>query len=253
MLALPLFVAGAAFGSFATAIAHRVPRRENWVSDRSRCPSCGTTVAAYDNVPILSWLLLRGRCRSCGERISARYPLAELGLGALWVGTYLAVGTDDVAQLGLGFALCFVLVIVTLTDLELRVIPNRVVATGAVVALAVIAATDPSLLADRALAAAAAGGGLFLVALAYPRGMGMGDVKLVAMMGLYLGRAVAPALLIGFAVGALVGAAMIARRGSAARKEAIPFGPFLALGGVVGLWFGDQIVDWYLDEFVSGS
>lgn len=253
MLALPIFVAGATLGSFATALAHRLPRHENWVSDRSRCPSCGAMVAAHDNVPVVSWLFLRGRCRSCGDRISARYPLAELGLGALWAGTYVALGTDDTAQLALGLILCFLLVVVTLTDLELRVIPNKVVAAGAVVAVAVLAATDASLLADRAIAAAAAGGGLLLVVLAYPRGMGMGDVKLVAMMGLYLGRSIAPALLIGFAVGAIVGATMIARRGAAARKEAIPFGPFLALGGVLALWFGDAIVDWYLDEFMGRS
>jgi leader peptidase (prepilin peptidase)/N-methyltransferase len=90
---------------------------------------------------------------------------------------------------------------------------------------------------------------MFLVVLAYPRGMGMGDAKLVGMMGLYLGRAVGPATLIGFALGAIVGMAMIAARGAEARKQAIPFGPFLAIGGIVGLWFGDDIVDWYLDEF----
>lgn len=253
MIALPIFFAGAVLGSFATALAHRIPRRENWVSDRSRCPSCGETVGAIDNIPIVSYLLLRGRCRSCGERISARYPLAEIGLGALWAGTYLVLGTDDAAQLALGLVLCFLLVVITLTDLELRVIPNVVVGAGALVAVAVLAATDPSRLANHALAAAIAGGVLFLVVLAYPRGMGMGDVKLVAMMGLYLGRAIAPALLIGFAAGALVGAAMIAKRGAQARKEAIPFGPFLALGGIVGLWWGDSIVEWYLDEFMAGS
>lgn len=253
MLALPIFFAGAALGSFATALAHRLPRRENWVTDRSRCPSCGTSVAAYDNVPILSWLLLRGRCRSCGERISARYPLAEVGLGALWVGTYLLVGTEDVAQLALALVLCFLLVVITLTDLELRVIPNRIVAAGALVAIVVVVASGAPDVAERAIAAAAAGGALLLVALAYPRGMGMGDVKLVAMMGLYLGRAIAPALLVGIAVGAVVGAVMIARNGAAARKQAIPFGPFLALGGIVGLWFGDEMVDWYLDEFASGG
>jgi leader peptidase (prepilin peptidase)/N-methyltransferase len=104
-------------------------------------------------------------------------------------------------------------------------------------------------LPERLVAGAVAGGILFIVALAYPRGMGMGDVKLVAMLGLYLGRAVAPAVLIGLLAGAAVGGVMIARHGAAARKQAIPFGPFLALGGVVGLWAGDEIVDWYLDEF----
>jgi leader peptidase (prepilin peptidase)/N-methyltransferase len=129
------------------------------------------------------------------------------------------------------------------------VIPNRVLAVAAVAGLAIAAATDPAGLPERLIAAAAAGGFLLLVALAYPHGMGMGDVKLVAVMGLYLGSAVAPALLIGFAAGALAGLAMIARRGAAARKAAVPFGPFLALGGVVGLWFGDAMVQWYVERF----
>ena len=149
--------------------------------------------------------------------------------------------------------LCTVLVAVTLTDLELRLIPNSIVLAGALAAIAIVAVSDPSSLGERAIAAAAAGGVLLLVALAYPRGMGMGDVKLTAMLGLFLGRAVAPAVLIGFAAGALVGVAMIARHGSAARKRAIPFGPFLALGGLIGLWFGDEIVDWYLDEFLPSG
>lgn len=244
-----LFVLGCVLGSFVTVLAHRVPRGEAWAAGRSRCPSCGAEIGARDNIPVLSWLLVRGRCRSCGEPISLRYPLAELGLGVLWAATYLVLGDDDVAQLALGLVFCALLVAITLTDLDLRLIPNRIVLAGALAALAVVAATDPGDVAERAIAAAAGGGLLFLVALAYPRGMGMGDVKLVAMMGLYLGRAIAPAVLIGFAAGALVGMALIARHGADARKRAIPFGPFLALGGVIGLWFGDEIVDWYLDEF----
>jgi leader peptidase (prepilin peptidase)/N-methyltransferase len=195
---------------------------------------------------------LRGRCRNCGEAISAGYPLTELGLGILFAVTYLVLGDDDAGQLALGLILCTVLVTITLTDLERRVIPNAIVLAGAVVAVAIAAATDLSSLDERVIAAAAAGGALFLVALAYPRGMGMGDVKLVAMMGLFLGRAVAPAVLIGFAVGAVVGLAMIAHGGAEARKRAIPFGPFLALGGVISLWVGDEIVDWYLDSFFDG-
>jgi leader peptidase (prepilin peptidase)/N-methyltransferase len=239
------------FGSFATALAHRLPRGEDWVTGRSQCPACGAQIRARDNVPIVSWLLLRGRCRDCGVPISIRYPLAELGLGALWVGTYLIVGSEDGGRLALGLVFCTLLVAITLTDLERRVIPNAIVVAGSVAGLAIAAATDVGGLDERAIAALAAGGLLLLVVLAYPRGMGMGDVKLVAMMGIYLGRAVAPAVLIGFLAGALVGLALIARHGSAARKRAIPFGPFLALGGVVGLWFGDAIVDWYVDEFFS--
>jgi leader peptidase (prepilin peptidase)/N-methyltransferase len=159
------------------------------------------------------------------------------------------LGDDDVGELALGLVLCTVLVTITLTDLELRLIPNTIVLAGAIAAIAIAAASHPSTLDTRLIAALAAGGALLLIALAYPQGMGMGDVKLVAMMGLFLGRAVAPAVLIGFAAGAVVGVTLIARHGRQARKQAVPFGPFLALGGVIGLWVGDDIVDWYVDTF----
>jgi leader peptidase (prepilin peptidase) / N-methyltransferase len=249
MPALIAFPAGLLVGSFVTVLAHRVPRGEGWVTGRSHCPGCGEAIAAYDNLPVLSWLMLRGRCRSCGERISARYPLAELAVALLYAATVLIMGTDDAAALASGLVLCTVLVAITLTDLERRVIPNKIVGAGAVAALAIVTASDPSELPERLAAAAIAGGALFLVAMAYPRGMGMGDVKLVAMMGLFLGSAVAPAVLVGFAAGATVGLVMIARQGAAARKQAIPFGPFLALGAIVGLWWGPEIVDWYVGRF----
>ena len=248
-IAAALFVCGAVLGSFATVVAHRLPRGESFVGGRSRCPACGAQIAARDNVPIVSWLVLRGRCRSCGEPISPRYPLTEAGLGALWAATDLILGGDDGGRLALGLVLCAVLVVITLTDLDLRLIPNAVVGFGAVVGLALVAATDLDSLPENLLAAAIAGGVMAAIALAYPRGLGMGDAKLVAMMGIYLGRAIAPAVLVGFAVGAVVGLAIMARHGAEARKHAIPFGPFLALGGVIGLWWGDEIVDWYLDEF----
>jgi len=253
MSTVPAFalVLGATVGSFVTVIAHRLPRGEGWVTGRSRCPSCETRIAAYDNVPVLSWLALRGRCRSCHTPISMRYPLAELALGLSFAGTYVALGPQDLGALALGLAFCTVLVTITLTDLERRVIPNKVVLAGAIAAIAIAAVSEPSSLGERGIAAAGAGGALLLVALAYPRGMGMGDVKLVAMMGLYLGTAVVPALLTGFLAGALVGSGLIAKDGSAARKRAIAFGPFLALGGIVGLWFGDAIVAWYVAEFFA--
>jgi leader peptidase (prepilin peptidase)/N-methyltransferase len=252
LAAVAAFIGGLVAGSFITVLAHRLPRGEPWVMGRSRCPGCGAEIAAYDNIPLISWLMLRGRCRSCGEPISARYPLTELGLGLLFAATVLILDTDDAAELALGLLFCALLVTITLTDLDLRVIPNKIVLFGAVAAVAIVAVSDPADLVERGIAAAAAGGLLFLIALAYPRGMGMGDAKLVAMMGLYLGRAVAPAILIGLAAGALVGGFLIARHGAEARKRAVPFGPFLALGGIVGLWFGDDIVDWYADAFLSG-
>jgi leader peptidase (prepilin peptidase) / N-methyltransferase len=248
-LAAALFIGGAILGSFATALAHRLPRSENWVSERSKCPSCGETIGARDNIPVASWMILRGRCRSCGEPISPRYVLAELVLGALFAATYLIVGGDEIGELLLGLVLCFVLVVVTLTDLDLRIIPNKIVLAGSIVAVAIAAITVPDTLDTRAISAAIAGGLMFLLVLAYPRGMGMGDAKLVGMMALFIGRAIAPATLIGFLLGAIVGVAMIARQGAQARKSKIPFGPFLAAGGVIGLWFGDDIVQWYLDEF----
>jgi leader peptidase (prepilin peptidase)/N-methyltransferase len=235
-------------GSFVTVVAHRVPRGESIVGPRSRCPECGAQIAAYDNVPLVSWLALRGRARCCGAAISPRYPLTELALGVLYAATVLVLW-DEPTELALGLVFVTVLAAVTLTDLERRIIPDKVLIVGAVAAAAIAAVGDPGSLPERAIAAAAAGGLLFVAALAYPRGMGLGDVKLAATMGLFLGREVGPAIFVALLAGALVGVGMIAVEGASARKRAIPFGPFLALGGVVGLLYGSELVDWYLGAF----
>jgi leader peptidase (prepilin peptidase) / N-methyltransferase len=236
---------GAIIGSFLNVVAYRLPRGESLSRPRSRCPGCGTAIKPYDNVPVLSWLLLRGRCRSCSSRIPARYPLVEAATGLLCA--LVALAADDV-WLGLAFVL--LLVPVTLIDLDHRIIPNRLMLIGAVVAPAILALTAPADLPEHLIAAAAAGGFLLLAAIAYPRGMGMGDVKLAAVMGLFLGRAVGPAMFVALIAGTLVGALVIARKGAReGRKTAVPFGPFLAFGGLVGLLAGDAIVDWYLDTF----
>jgi leader peptidase (prepilin peptidase) / N-methyltransferase len=242
------FLGGLIAGSFVTVVAHRVPRRESIVGPRSRCPGCGAQIAAYDNVPVVSWLVLRGRARCCGAAISPRYPLTELALGALYAAV-VAVLWDEPGEVALGLVFVTVLAAITLTDLELRIIPNKILIVAAVLAVAIAALSDPASLPERAIAAAAAGGLLFAAALAYPRGMGLGDVKLAATMGLFLGRNVGPAILVALLAGSLVGLAMIARQGAAARKQAIPFGPFLASGGVVGLLAGSEMVDWYLGTF----
>ncbi len=241
------FLFGLAFGSFATAAAYRVPRKES-LMDRSACPSCGAQIAAYDNVPLLSWLILRGRARCCGARISPRYPLTELTVAVLWAAT-AAVYYDDKAEMAIGFVFVAMLAIVTLTDLELKIIPDRVLGPAAVICLAIAIPTDPGGVPERLIAGAAAGALLFAAAMAYPKGMGLGDVKLAAVMGLFLGRNVAPAILAGLLAGSIVGIAMIARHGSEARKAAIPFGPFLAFGGIVGLLMGNELVDAYLNTF----
>lgn len=243
--ALIAFVGGLMAGSYATAVAHRVPRGISTVLPRSACTSCGTQIAAYDNVPVVSWALLRGRARCCGAAISPRYPLTELATGILFAATTL-VYWDEPAEIAIGFVFVTMLVAITLTDLERRIIPNKILLVGSILCVAIAAPTDPGGLAERGIAAAAAGGLMFLVVLAYPKGMGLGDVKLMAAMGLFLGRAVAPAILTALLVATVVGLAMIVRHGSEARKTAIPFGPFLALGGIVGLLAGDQLMDLYL-------
>ncbi len=243
-----LFLAGLLIGSFLTVVAHRLPRGESVVGGRSHCPGCGAQIAAYDNVPVFSWLLLRGKARCCGAPISPRYPLTELATGALYAATALVLW-GDAAQIALGLVFVTMLLAITLTDLERRIIPNKILLVGAIVAVAIVAVTHPESLPERAIAAAGAGGLLLAAALAYPRGMGLGDVKLAATMGLFLGREVAPALFVALLAGSLVGLAMIARHGTAARKQAIPFGPFLALGGVVGLLAGEELIDWYLGTF----
>jgi len=240
------FVLGLVCGSFVTAVAHRVPRGVAIVATRSECPGCGAQIAVYDNVPVLSWVVLRGRARCCGAAISPHYPLTELGLGVLFAVTVLVNWGDSVAEVAIDLVFLTMLAAVTLTDLEQRIIPNKILLAGAILCLAIAVPTDPGGLPERAIAAVAAGGLFFLVALAYPAGMGLGDVKLAAVMGLFLGRAIAPAILFALLIGSLVGVALIARHGSGARKMAIPFGPFLALGGVVGMLAGDQLIDLYL-------
>ncbi|HEX5609935.1 MAG TPA: prepilin peptidase [Solirubrobacterales bacterium] len=239
------FVLGLVAGSFVTAVAHRVPRGVSIAGVRSECPGCGATIAAYDNVPVVSWALLRGRARCCGKPISPRYPLTELTLGVLFAATVL-VYRDEPAEAVIGMVFLAMLAAVTLTDLEQRIIPNKILLAGAIICLAIAVPTDPGGLPERAIAAAAAGGLLFATALVYPQGMGLGDVKLTATIGLFLGRAVAPALLFALLAGSVVGLALIARHGAGARKMTIPFGPFLALGGVFALLAGDQILDAYL-------
>jgi leader peptidase (prepilin peptidase)/N-methyltransferase len=243
------FVGGMVTGSFVGLVAFRLPRGASVVGPRSVCDSCGVQIAAYDNVPVLSWLLLRGHCRNCDARIPARYPLVELAVGVAFAATAIVL-RDDPAQLVLGLVFVAVLAAITLTDLERRVIPNVILLAGAAAAVVLVAATDPASFPERLISAAAAGGLLLVIALAYPRGMGMGDVKLAAVMGLYLGSAVAPALLMAVLVGSVVGVGVMLGNGTGARKVAVPFGPFLALGGVVALLAGDQLIDAYLNAFV---
>jgi leader peptidase (prepilin peptidase)/N-methyltransferase len=241
---MPAFV-GLCIGSFLNVVAHRLPAGASLVSPGSACPGCGAAIRPYDNIPVISWLALRGRCRACDARISPRYPLTEAATGALFVAVVLATHAHTQVWLDL----CFVTALVAIAriDLEHRIIPNRILLALAALALGLTGIFTPGELPSRLIAAGAGGGLLLAAALAYPGGMGMGDVKLAAAMGLVLGPALGPALLVALLSGSLVGLAIIARRGVAAgRKTAIPFGPFLALGGLVGLFVGQAIVNGYL-------
>jgi leader peptidase (prepilin peptidase)/N-methyltransferase len=236
---------GLCLGSFLNVVAYRLPSGMSLVTPPSACPGCGAAIRPYDNVPVLSWLMLGGHCRSCESSISPRYPLTEAATGALFAAVVIAHGATRSVWLDLIFVAA--LVAITRIDLEHRIIPDRILAPLAVAALVLTAIFEPHQLPERLIAATAAGGVLFLVVLAYPKGMGMGDVKLLAVMGLVLGRSVAPALLVALVAGTLVGVVVMAKRGvSEGRRTAIPFGPFLALGGVVGLFAGPAIVNVYL-------
>jgi leader peptidase (prepilin peptidase) / N-methyltransferase len=240
---------GAIIGSFLNVVTYRLPRRESLVKPASHCPTCGTPVKPYDNVPVLSWVLLRGHCRSCGEHISVRYPLIEALTAALCVGAVLV--HHSAAAIALSVVLIVLVVPAALIDLDYKIIPNRITALGAVLAIVVGLALDPSGEPERLIAGVAAGGFLLLAALAYRGGRGMGDVKLAAVMGLLLGAAVAPAILVALLAGVAVGATVIARRGvSEGRKTAVPFGPFLALGALVGVFVGHQLLDAYVNNFL---
>ena len=233
---------GLALGSFLNVVAARVPLRRSLVHPGSACMSCSHEIAWYDNVPIVSYLALRGRCRACGAGIPLRYPAVELVSGLLVAACFWKFGLSGDAFVGAFF--CLTLVAVSATDLEHRIIPNRIVVPAGVVVLAAKTALHPS--PRWAIAAFAASGFLLAAALAYPAGMGMGDVKLAFLMGAALGSSVAPAMFIGMVTALVPGIYLIARHGKAARKMGVPFGPFLALGSVVALFAGPWLVHLYL-------
>jgi len=237
---------GLALGSFSTVVAWRWPREESLVHPRSHCTGCARTLGPLELVPVLSWLVQRGRCRGCGASVSWRYPLMEAASGALAAGAVLTFGPgpEGLAAALLGVAL----VPVVAVDLEHRLIPDVVVLPAAALALAAAVAADPQGWWQPVAAAAGAAGFLFLLWLVYPGGMGLGDVKLALLLGAVLGVAVIPALAVAFLAGSLLGIALMLRHGRAARRMAIPFGPFLAAGALIALWWGHPLVGWYADR-----
>jgi leader peptidase (prepilin peptidase) / N-methyltransferase len=236
-------------GSFLNVVIHRLPRGESLVHPRSRCPICETQIAGYDNIPIVSWLVLRGRCRHCGARISPRYPAVELITALVFAAVVLVRGFDD----DLIIELPFVAALIALAgiDLDHKLLPNKIVYPLAAWGVVAVLIADRDDVVEHLAAGAGAFLFLFVAVLAYPRGMGMGDVKLAGAMGIYLGASVIPALLVAFLTGSVVGLAIIAREGAEARKKAVPFGIFLALGGIVAVLAGPELIDAYQSNFLE--
>ena len=242
MPAILIFLMGLVLGSFANVVIYRLPRGESLIFPPSRCPHCGHPIRPWDNLPVLSYFLLRGKCRDCGGAISWRYPLVELLAGILLLASYLRYG---ISLHLLGASLfSLLLLMIFFIDLEHRIIPNLLTYPGIVLGLALSAASGrlPNALA------ASLGAGLFflLVILASRGGMGLGDAKLGAMMGAFLGwPLIAVALVISFVLGGAAGALLVLLK-LRSRKDVIPFGPALALGGMIALLWGEPLLRWYL-------
>ena len=245
MIAAIALAPGLALGSFLNVVAARVPLKRSLVSPGSACMACGQEIAWYDNVPLLSYALLRGRCRSCGAHIPLRYPAVELVTALLLAGCVWRFGLTGSAAVASFF--CLALVAVSATDLEHRIIPNRIVVPAGAIVLAANTALHPG--PQWAIGAFGASGFLLAAALAYRGGMGIGDVKLAFLMGAALGKTVPVALFVGMLAAMVPGVVLIVRHGRAARKMGVPFGPFLALGSVAALFAGH----WLLHAYFSLS
>jgi len=243
-----VFLLGLVSGSFLNVVIHRLPRGESVAFPGSHCPACGAPIRPYDNVPVLSWLVLRGRCRVCRAPISARYPFVELANAVLWVAVFLrAPGWADFAS---GAFLCSACLALLAIDAEFRILPDRITLTGIAVGLTLSFFSRVRTPASSFAGAAIGAGGLWLVAFLYEKwkkveGMGLGDVKMLGMIGALLGASgVVVTVLLASVAGSLVGLALVAaRRGSL--QTALPFGVFLALGAVAALFWEPVLVELY--------
>ncbi|MDF1535211.1 MAG: prepilin peptidase [bacterium] len=252
-MAILAFAIGLAMGSFGNVVIYRLPLGRSVVFPGSRCPACGTAIRWYDNVPLLSYLILRGRCRSCREGISWRYPGVEALTGLLFAGVVARFGIGPMTIPLLLFA--WALVVITVIDLDHRIIPDAISLPGTVAGLAVSFLPGTPRPLDALIGCAAGAGFLFFVLYAYEKimgdeGMGMGDVKLMAMIGAFLGwQALPVTVMVSSLTGSLTGVGFALAKGEPVRKFPVPFGPFLALGAIVHMFFGVEILLWYLGKF----
>lgn len=248
---ITLALIGASIGSFLNVCIYRLPRRESLMWPASHCTSCGRTLAWYENVPIVGWLALRGRCRTCGERISIIYPIVELVTAIVFVSGYLIYGWTPLLAARLLFACAMIVLFVI--DLQHQILPNVITVPGIVIGFFLSVFLPPGWISS--LVGIVLGGGvLFAIMEGYARargfeGLGMGDVKMLAMIGAFLGwPLMLLTLVLASFAGSLVGVGlMAAQRGG--MKTALPFGTFLAVGALVAAVAGDAILDWYLSLY----
>lgn len=243
------FLLGAVVGSFLNVCIYRMPLEQSVVSPGSRCMGCGTAIRWYDNLPIVSWLVLRGRCRSCSAPFSIRYPLIELLTGVLSLLLFLKFGLS--LSFGIMFLFCAALVVVTFIDFDHQIIPDEISLPGIALGFLCSFFLPGHSWLSSLLGIVAGWGGLALVFYGYlwltgREGMGGGDAKLLAMMGAFLGLQAVPFIIFASSlVGTVAGLSIMAVQ----RKDrhlAIPFGPYLALGAVLYIFFGPQLIQWYL-------
>ena len=246
-----LALIGASIGSFLNVCIYRLPRRESLVWPASHCTSCGRTLSWYENVPIVGWLALRGRCRTCGERISVIYPIVEIVTAAIFVCGYVIYGWTPILAVRLAFACAMIVLFVI--DLQHQILPNVITVPGIVIGFVLSFFLPPGWFSSL-LGIALGGGVLLLIMEAYARargfeGLGMGDVKMLAMIGAFLGwPLMLLTLVLGSFAGSVIGVGLMAsRRGG--MKTALPFGTFLAVGALVAAVTGDAILQWYLSLY----
>jgi leader peptidase (prepilin peptidase)/N-methyltransferase len=247
VLAAFVFAPALALGSFLNVVAARLPERRSLTKPRSACPSCGTEIAWYDNVPLVSYAVLGGRCRSCSGRIGWRYPAVELATAVLVATCFLQWGWSGRALVNAYF--CAALVVLSAIDAERRILPDLVVLPSFVIVLASNIALEPDRAVEWIACSLGASLFLFIALVVYPKGMGMGDVKLALLLGAALGKAVSVGLMVGMLSALVFSTVLFVQYGLKARKMYIPFGPFLAFGALVALFAGDAILDAYLGLF----
>lgn len=243
ILYLIFIVAGLAVGSFLGVVIHRVPRKISIIRPASFCPSCKKKIAFYDNIPIFSYIILKGRCRNCKARIPVSSLLVEILAPLLFAVNYFFF--DLSINTAIGIILCCALLAISFIDIEFQIIPNVIVLPLTVVGLSLSVASDLSNWWMPLAFSAGAFVFILIIHLIYPRGMGMGDVKLSLMVGAFLVRNVVSALFIGFLIGSVYGITMIIIKRKKL-KQAIPFGPFIALGSIISLFWGNNILKWYI-------